>query len=85
MEHLRGYLSAYLREKIVAEGLTQNIPAFAYCLRVAACSNTELVNYTNIARDTGVSAKVIRTYFDILRDTYLGAFYRHGVKPSNDA
>jgi predicted AAA+ superfamily ATPase len=30
------------------------------------------LNYTNVARETGVSAKVVRNYFQILEDTLLG-------------
>jgi predicted AAA+ superfamily ATPase len=69
---LRGYVSDYLKEEIAAEALTQNIPAFAEFLRVAALTNGELLNYTNVARETGVSAKVVRGYFQILEDTLLG-------------
>jgi predicted AAA+ superfamily ATPase len=71
-EDLRAYVGDYLREEIAAEALTQNIPAFADFLRVAALTSSELLNYTNVARETGVSAKVVRTYFEILEDTYLG-------------
>lgn len=39
---------------------------------VAAITSSELLNYTNVAREAGISAKVVRTYFDILEDTYLG-------------
>ncbi|MGX6959715.1 MAG: ATP-binding protein [Rickettsia endosymbiont of Pentastiridius leporinus] len=35
-------------------------------------SNGELINYSNIARDCGVDAKTVRTYFEILEDMYLG-------------
>jgi predicted AAA+ superfamily ATPase len=35
-------------------------------------TSSELLNYTNVARETGVSAKVVRTYFEILEDTMLG-------------
>jgi predicted AAA+ superfamily ATPase len=72
MEELRAYVADYLKEEIIAEALTQNIPAFSEFLRVAAITSSELINYVNIARETGVSHKVIRTYFDILEDTYLG-------------
>jgi predicted AAA+ superfamily ATPase len=72
VEDLRSYVADYLKEEIAAEALTQNIPAFAEFLRVAALTSSELLNYTNVARETGVSAKVVRTYFDILEDTYLG-------------
>lgn len=71
-EDLRAYVGDYLKEEIAAEALTQNIPAFAEFLRVAALTSSELLNYTNVARECGVSPKVVRTYFDILDDTYLG-------------
>ncbi|MBU4251990.1 MAG: ATP-binding protein [Candidatus Omnitrophica bacterium] len=72
VEELRAYVADYLKEEIIAEALIQNIPAFSEFLRVAAITSSELINYVNIARETGVSHKVIRTYFDILEDTYLG-------------
>lgn len=72
IEDLRAYVADYLKEEIAAEALTQNIPAFNEFLRVAALTSSELLNYTNVASETGVSAKIVRTYFDILEDTYLG-------------
>ncbi|MBI5602792.1 MAG: ATP-binding protein [Deltaproteobacteria bacterium] len=72
IEDLRSYVADYLKEEIIAEAITQNIPAFNEFLRVAAITSSELINYVNIGRETGVSHKVVRTYFDILEDTYLG-------------
>lgn len=72
LEDLRAYVDDYLKEEIAAEALTKNIPAFSEFLRVAAITSSELINYVNIARETGISHKVVRTYFDILEDTYLG-------------
>lgn len=72
LEDLRAYVGDYLKEEIAAEALTANIPAFAEFLRVAAITSSELLNYTNVAREAGVSAKVVRTYLEILEDTYLG-------------
>jgi predicted AAA+ superfamily ATPase len=71
-EDLRAYIADYLKEEIAAEALVQNIPSFAEFLRVAAITSSELLNYVNIARESGVSAKTVRTYFDILEETYLG-------------
>lgn len=71
-EDLRAYVSDYLKEEISAEALVGNIPAFSEFLRVAAITSSELINYVNIARETGVSHRVVRNYFDILEDTYLG-------------
>ncbi|HAK94116.1 MAG TPA: AAA family ATPase [Planctomycetes bacterium] len=69
---LRSYVGDYLKEEIAAEAAEQRIPAFAEFLRVAAVTSGELLNYTNVARETGVSAKVVRGYFQILEDTLLG-------------
>lgn len=72
IEDLRAYIADYLKEEIAAEALTQNIPAFSEFLKVSALTSSELLNYTNVGRETGVSAKVVRNYFQILEDTYLG-------------
>ena len=72
IEDLRSYIADYLKEEIVAEALTQNIPAFREFLHVAALTSSELLNYVNVGSETGVSHRVVRTYFDILEDTYLG-------------
>jgi predicted AAA+ superfamily ATPase len=71
-EELRGYVSDYLIEEIANEGTVRNLPAFSDFLRVASITNAELLNYTNVAREVGVSAKVVRGYFQILEDTLLG-------------
>jgi len=72
LEDLRAYVSDYLREEIMAEGVVSNLPTFSEFLRVAALTSSELLNYTNVAREVGVSAKVVRGYFEILEDTLLG-------------
>ena len=72
VQDLRSYVSDYLKEEIAAEAVIQNIPAFAEFLRVAALTSGELLNYTNVGRETGVSAKVVRNYFQILEDTLFG-------------
>lgn len=71
-DDIRSYVNDYLKEEIVAEGLAINLPAFSDFLRVAALTSSELLNYTNVAREVGVSAKVVHGYFDLLEDTLLG-------------
>jgi predicted AAA+ superfamily ATPase len=72
IQDLRSYVADYLKEEIAAEAVIQNIPAFAEFLRIAALTSGELLNYTNVGRETGVSSKVVRNYFQILEDTLLG-------------
>jgi predicted AAA+ superfamily ATPase len=71
-EELRSYISDYLKEEIAAEARIQNIPSFAEFLKVAAVISSALLNYTNVAREAGISQKTVRTYFNILEDTLLG-------------
>lgn len=66
------YISEYLKEEIAAEGLVRNLPIFSDFLRAAAFSDTEIVNYSNIASDCGVSSKTVKEYFQILQDTLIG-------------
>ncbi len=69
---LNAYVADYLREEIAAEGLVRNLPAFSEFLNVASLSDGELVNFSNIARECGVSGQSVKGYFQILTDTLLG-------------
>lgn len=71
---LKDYCGEYLKEEILAEGLVRNIPAFSRFLELSALSNSEQLSYAAIARDSGVSAKTVAEYFQILVDTLLGHF-----------
>jgi len=70
--YLSAYCADYLKEEIAAEGLVRNLPAFSEFLNAASFSDAELVNFSTIARDCGVSSQTIKGYFDILVDTMLG-------------
>lgn len=69
---LKGYTSDYLQEEIRAEALVRDVPAFARFLEAVAATHGQLVNYSNIARDCGVSSHTVREYYQILEDTLLG-------------
>lgn len=69
---LAAYIVDYINEEIQAEALTRNVPAFAKFLDAVALTHGELINYSNIARDCGVSPKTVREYYQILEDTLLG-------------
>lgn len=69
---LGSYVADYLREEIAAEGLVRNLPTFSRFLDAAALSDADLVNFSNIGRDCGVSSPTVRSYFEILVDTLLG-------------
>ena len=69
---LDAYVANYLREEVAAEGLVRNLPAFSGFLNAAALCDGELINFSNVAADCGVSSHTARAYFEILEDTLLG-------------
>lgn len=71
---ISSYIGNYLRDEIIAEARIRNVSTFSRFLEVAAFSNGEMVNYTNIASECGVSAPTVKEYFQILEDTLTGRF-----------
>ncbi len=71
---IQSYVDDYLREEILQEGLTRNLPVFSDFLRVAAIGDTEIVSLSNIARESGVSVSTVRDHYGILVDTLMGTF-----------
>ncbi|OGJ87361.1 MAG: AAA family ATPase [Candidatus Raymondbacteria bacterium RifOxyA12_full_50_37] len=69
---IRSYVADYLKEEIATEALTRNIQAFSRFLEVAALSNGEIINYSNIARECAVSPPTVKEYFSIAQDTLIG-------------
>ncbi|MBF0105343.1 MAG: ATP-binding protein [Deltaproteobacteria bacterium] len=71
--YLKSYALTYLKEKIQTEQLVRRLDPFRLFLEVAAQCNGHIINYSSIARDTGlVDHKTIQSYFQILEDTHLG-------------
>ncbi len=71
---IRSYVHDYLKEEVAAEALVRNLPTFSHFLSAAALSDTELVNYSTIARECGISSPAVKEYFQILIDTMLAGF-----------
>jgi len=71
-EDLQAYIGTYLQEEIVAERLQRGVGQFSRFLEIAGLCSGEQLNFTAVANDTGVPAKVIREYYQILEDTLIG-------------
>ncbi len=71
---LDAYVGDYLREEVAAEGAVRSLPVFAEFLDAAALSDGGIVNFSNIARDCGISGHTVRAWFGILEDTLLGSW-----------
>lgn len=73
-QYLMSYAHTYLKEEIKGEQLVRNLSPFRRFLEVAAQCNGKIVNFSNIARDVGVSEYSVQEYFTILEDTLVGFF-----------
>jgi len=73
-ENLRSYSRTYLQQEIEAEALSRNIGGFIRFLEIAAQSNGEQLNFSNIASDVLLSSVTVKEYFKILEDTLIGRF-----------
>ena len=71
---LSSYIGSYLKDEIVAEARIRNVHTFSRFLEIAALTNGEMVNYSNIATDCGISVPTIKEYFQILDDTLIGRY-----------
>jgi predicted AAA+ superfamily ATPase len=71
-EVLADYVDVYLTEEIQAESAARKLPQLSRFLTVAALSNTEMLNFTNIANDVGVSRQSVAGWYQILVDTLIG-------------
>jgi predicted AAA+ superfamily ATPase len=84
IHYLQSYVQTYLREEVQQEALTRNIALFTRFLTVASFSQGQEINYTNIAREVGVSRQTVANYFDILDDlliaTRLPVFTQHAKR-----
>jgi predicted AAA+ superfamily ATPase len=71
---LKSYVQTYVKEEIVVEQLIRNLEPFRLFLPVAAQMDGQILNYSNISRDTGVDYKTIQNYYQILVETHLGQY-----------
>lgn len=60
----QSYVADYLREEVLAEGLIRSLPVFSRFLEVAAIGDTEILNYSNVGREAGVSPKTAQAHYE---------------------
>ena len=70
--YLNTYCFTYLKEEILQEQIVRNLNPFSRFLEVAAQVNTEIINYSKLARDAGTTSVTVQNYFEILQDTLIG-------------
>ena len=80
---LQSYATTYLKEEIWGEHFIRRLDPFRKFLEVASQCNAKIINYSNIANDTGVDDKTIKEYFSLLEDTLIGFFlepFKHSFR-----
>lgn len=80
---LYSYVETYLKEEIKEEALVRRLDQFSRFLQIAGRLNGQVLNYDNIARETGRSSVITRQWYDILEETLIGYRippYRPGFK-----
>ena len=70
--YLNTYTFNYLKEEILQEQVVRNLDPFSKFLEVAAQMNSEIINYSKIAKEAETSPNSVQSYFEILQDTLLG-------------
>lgn len=71
-KRLQAYIGTYLKEEIQNEAVVRQLASFNRFLDIAAQCDGEMVNYSNVAQDCGVSAVTVKEYFNILVQTLIG-------------
>ncbi len=71
-DELKNYIKLYLREEIQAEALVKRLDHFVRFLDASALTNGQEIKFEAIANDSGVPARTVASYYEILEDTLLG-------------
>lgn len=69
---LRSYAQTYIKEEVWGEHLVRQIQPFRRFLEAAALNAGKILNYSNIARDTGADIKTVQSWYSLVEDTLLG-------------
>lgn len=71
-EELSDYVDTYLDQEIKAEAVSRNISGFESFFARAAMASGEVLNYSRVASDAQLSPPTVRSYYEVLEDTFLG-------------
>jgi uncharacterized protein len=81
-ELLRAYCLVYLEEELRREALIKDWAAFARFLQLAALEAGQILNYSRISKDVGLSQPTVKSYYQLLEDMFL-AFRLPAYSASN--
>ncbi len=71
VDTLQSYVAVYVREEVQMEGLVRDLDGFSRFLEAVSFSHAQLLNVSNIARDSKVSRKTAEGHLGVLEDLLL--------------
>ena len=71
-DYLKSYVETYLEEEIRKEAQLRKLPDFVKFLELSAVEAGNVVNYSAIGSEVGVSHLTIKSYFELLESTLIG-------------
>ncbi len=78
---LGAYVENYLEEEIRREALARDMGPFVVFLKLAALESGRQVNLARLSQESGVPASSLKNYYQVLEDTFVGAWLRPYSRP----
>lgn len=69
---LTGFALVHLEEEIRREALVKDWGAFVRFMELAAAESGQVLNYANIAQETGLSQPTVKSHYQLLEDMFIG-------------
>ena len=69
---LKAYAFVHLEEEIRREALVKDWGAFVRFLQLAAVESGQMLNYSNISQESGISQPTVKGYYQLLEDMFVG-------------
>ncbi|HEX6812773.1 MAG TPA: DUF4143 domain-containing protein [Planctomycetota bacterium] len=79
---LDAYVSNYVEEEVRREALVRDLGPFQVFLRLAGVESGQTVNLAALSQESGVPASTLKTYYQVLVDTFLGHWMPAYGQPS---
>lgn len=71
-DFLKSYTDTYLKEEILQEQIIRKLTPFRRFLNVASQTNGQIINFSKIAREVGISTVTAQSYYEVLEETLVG-------------
>jgi predicted AAA+ superfamily ATPase len=79
---LQSYVDNYLEEEIRREALIRDMGPFLVFLKLAAVESGRHVNLSKLSQESGVPASTLKTFYQVLADTFAGYWVTAYGRPS---